>query len=88
MIEVADVFRRFGDDYVKAHGAAMLPSHHRAIADIVACRTEELGGQIWRCNTCNAEVYFYHSCRNRSCPKCHTEQTQVWLDGTSYYKQA
>ena len=34
MIEVADVLRRFADGYLSAHGAAILPSHRRAIADI------------------------------------------------------
>lgn len=38
MPEVADVFRRFGGSYLAAHGAAMLPSHRRAIADIIAWR--------------------------------------------------
>jgi hypothetical protein len=49
MIEVADVFRRFAADYVSAHGASMLPSHRRAIEDILHCRTAALGGQVWRC---------------------------------------
>ena len=40
MIEVADVFRRFARDYLDAHGASMLPSHQRAIADILDCRTD------------------------------------------------
>ena len=52
MPEVADAFRRFAGSYVAAHGAAMLPSHRRAIADIIACRTEALGGQQWCCNHC------------------------------------
>ncbi|HUB50364.1 MAG TPA: IS91 family transposase [Acetobacteraceae bacterium] len=80
MIEVADVFRRFAADYLSAHGASMLPSHRRAIEDILNCRTAALGGQVWRCETCNTEVFSYHSCRNRSCPKCHTAQTQEWLE--------
>ena len=62
MIEVADVFRRFGDDYLKGHGASMLPSHRRAITDLMACRTEALGGHLWRCTECSAEVHSYHSC--------------------------
>src|SRR4029450_1553046 len=57
----------------------MLPSHRRAIADILACRTEALGGHLWRCDRCSAEVYSYHSCKNRSCPKCHTDQAERWL---------
>ena len=50
MIEVADVFRRFAADYLSAHGASMLPSHRRAIEDILNCRTAALGGQVWRCD--------------------------------------
>jgi len=57
MPEVADVFRRFGGSYLAAHGAAMLPSHRRAIADIIACRTEALGGQQWCCNDCGALLH-------------------------------
>ena len=80
MIEVADVFRRFGPDYLKVHGVSMLPSHRRAIADLMACRTEALGGHLWRCTECSAEVHSYHSCKNRSCPKCHANDTAAWLE--------
>ena len=80
MIEIADVFRRFAADYLEAHGASMLPSHRRAIADILDCRTAALGGQVWRCDACDAEMFSYHSCGNRSCPKCHTAQTREWLE--------
>ncbi len=51
MIEVADVFRRFAADYLSAHGASMLPSHRRAIEDILNCRTAALGGQVWALRT-------------------------------------
>jgi hypothetical protein len=80
MIEVAEVFRRFAADYLEAHGASMLASHRRAVEDILACRTAALGGQVWRCEACNTEMFSYHSCGNRSCPKCHTTQTQEWLE--------
>ena len=79
MIEVADVFRRFADAYLSAHGATMPPAHRRAIADIKACRTPALGGRLWRCERCSAEIFSYHSCKNRSCPKCHTSETERWL---------
>lgn len=80
MIEIAEVFRRFAADYLSAHGASMLPSHRRAIEDILDCRTAALGGQVWRCESCSTEVFSYHSCGNRSCPKCHTAQTRDWLE--------
>jgi hypothetical protein len=79
VIEIADLFRRFADGYLSTHGATIPPSHRRAIADILACRTEALGGHLWRCDRCSAEVYSYHSYKNRSCPKCHTDQTEQWL---------
>lgn len=80
MIELAEVFHRFSGRYLEAHGASMLPSHKRAIKDILQCRTEAMGGHLYRCNTCDAQVYAYHSCKNRHCPKCHTKQTRQWLE--------
>jgi len=79
VVALADVFRRFADDYLSQHGASVLPSHQRAIADILACRTHALGGHLWRCNHCSSEVYSYHSCKNRSCPRCHKDQTERWI---------
>jgi len=79
-IELADVFNRFADSYLSRHGASVLPSHRRAIVDIRNCRTEELGGHLYCCNHCGEEVFAYHSCKNRHCPKCHGEQTGKWLE--------
>ena len=79
MIAIADVVRRFGPAYRQAHGASLLPSHRRTLDAIVACRTERLGGQLWRCPACTAELPAYRSCRNRSCPTCHRDQTEDWL---------
>lgn len=80
MIEIADVFRRFGAAYLDSFGSNMLPSHHRVIADIQKCRTEALGGHVFRCDSCNGQIFSYHSCKNRHCPKCHTAQTRRWLE--------
>ncbi len=80
MITLGDVFRRFADDYVARYGASLLPSHARAITDIVTCRTSARGGHRWRCTTCGAEVHSYHSCKNRSCPTCHRDDTERWLE--------
>jgi hypothetical protein len=79
VVALADVFRRFADDYLSRHGASVLPSHRRAITDILACRTHALGGHLWRCNCCSSEIYSYHSCKNRSCPRCHKDQTERWI---------
>ena len=79
MLELADIFREAGAAYRAAYGPRMLPSHRKAMRDIEACRTPALGGHLRSCDHCDTRQYSYHSCRNRHCPKCHTDQTQRWL---------
>lgn len=79
MPELADIFRRYGPEYLARFGDKLLPSHRRAMEDILRCRTSVLGGHLYVCDRCGHEDYSYHSCRNRSCPKCHTDQTAAWL---------
>jgi hypothetical protein len=79
MPEVADVFRYYGPAYQERFAADLLPSHRRAMDEIIHCRTEALGGHLWPCDHCGQEHDAYHSCRNRSCPKCHRHDTEVWL---------
>ena len=79
MPEVADIFRQYGGDYLQRFGDGILPSHRRALKDIQDCRTSVLGGHVYTCDHCGREQYAYHSCRNRSCPKCHSQDTQAWL---------
>jgi len=80
MPELADIFRRYGPAYLQRFGEAMLPSHRRAFQDIAECRTEALGGHVFVCDHCGHEQYAYHSCRNRSCPKCHEDDTEAWIE--------
>ena len=79
MPTVADIFREYGDGYMARFGSRMLPSHRRALQDIVDCRTPALGGQLRGCDDCGQWHYVYHSCRNRACVQCHGEQTQRWM---------
>jgi hypothetical protein len=79
MVEVADVFRCYGPEYLRAFRDKMLPSHRRAFEQILRCRTPAMGGHVFECSHCGRQHYSYHSCRNRSCPKCHTSDTQAWL---------
>ena len=79
MLTLADIFRTAGPAYVEAHAGRMLPSHRRAMDDIVACRTPALGGSLHRCDDCAALDYAYHSCRNRHCPTCQEDRAQDWL---------
>jgi hypothetical protein len=58
----------------------MLPSHRQAMRAVTNCRTEALGGHVYRCDHCDEERYSYHSCRNRHCPKCQHNAAEDWLE--------
>jgi len=78
--ELADVFRQHARAYEQAHGQATSAEQHRALRDIVRCRTRELGGHKRRCDHCGHEAIVYNSCRNRHCPKCQATARAAWLD--------
>ena len=77
-VEVADIFRLFGDAYQQQH---KLPLQHlKAMSAIQACRTAALGGHIEKCdNNCGFSRISYNPCRNRHCPKCQTVGREQWL---------
>jgi hypothetical protein len=41
-----------------------------------------MGGHLYCCQNpdCRQVVYAYHSCGNRSCPKCGQDKTQRWIE--------
>jgi len=80
MPELADILRLHGPDYIAHYKDRLLPSHRRTIEDICTCRTETLGGHVYRCPQCHKEHYQYHSCKNRHCPKCQNDQVDRWID--------
>ena len=80
MLELADIIRAAGPAYHQAHGPRLLPSHRRALDDLVTCRTAARGGHLRQCDHCDQTQYRYHSWRNRHCPHCHGEQTRRGLD--------
>jgi len=73
---LAEVLRHFGPEYLRAH--ALTTAQARAWRAIVACRTPALGGQRLRCDSCGAEQWRWHSCRNRHCPQCQSREREAW----------
>ena len=80
MVELAEIFRRYGAAYRAKYGPRLLPSHRRALWDLERCRTPALGGHLYTCPDCGTQEYRYHSCRNRHCPKCQHDKAQKWLE--------
>jgi hypothetical protein len=77
MIDIADIFREYGEAYCQAYKQ---PGYIvKAIEAIIKCRTAELGGHINTCDNCGHQAVFYNSCRNRHCPKCQSLAKERWL---------
>ncbi len=79
-IEVADIFRTFGEDYRRVYGSRMPERHRRAMHAIEVCRTAQLGGHVDVCDHCGSLRISYNSCRNRHCPKCQFLDKERWLE--------
>lgn len=80
MIEIAGIFKKHGSSYLNKYSAGMLPSHIKAFDDILKCRTPIMGGKVYYCPDCKRYEYSYHSCGNRSCPKCQNDKAELWLE--------
>src|SRR5258708_29627244 len=80
MLAVADIVRLHGAAYRNQYGNPLNPDRKRALRDIAACRTPFFGGHVHQCDHCQQKLFSYHSCGNRSCPKCHQLQTDRWMD--------
>lgn len=76
-LEVADVFREHGDEYLATHGATA--AQRKVLRAVQNCRTAVLGGHVEACDQCGHQRIAYNSCRNRHCPKCQGPATARWL---------
>ena len=77
--EAADVFRRHGDAYRRAHDGRLGRVERRVMSAIELCRTAVLGGHTVACADCGLVRCAYNSCRNRHCPKCQGQARAEWL---------
>jgi Putative transposase/Transposase zinc-binding domain len=73
---LAEVLLRFGRQYLALHALSTVCA--RVWRAIVACRTPLLGGQRWHCPACDADLWRWHSCRNRHCPRCQKSAQDAW----------
>jgi len=76
--ELADVFRRYGASFEQTH--RLSAAQRKVIRAVKVCRTQELGGHLYRCDACDFERPVYNSCRNRHCPKCQSLAKARWLE--------
>lgn len=71
------MLRTFGEAYGRRY--VLTPEHRRVLTDLLACRTELLGGHLDVCDRCGHAVPSFNSCRNRHCPKCQSLRQAKWV---------
>lgn len=76
-LELADIFRQYGDTYRAQHALPLQTL--RVMRAIETCRTAVLGGHVEECSQCDYTRIAYNSCRNRHCPKCQNSERRQWL---------
>jgi hypothetical protein len=78
-LEVAEVFRQYGERFLSRWGHTVSASQRKALHDLAACRTAALGARVEQCDSCAHRVVTFNSCRNRHCPKCQSTARDRWL---------
>jgi hypothetical protein len=79
-LEVADIFRRYGEAYRQQHDGSLSTAQRRVMTAIELCRTAALGGHLERCDDCGYERPCYDSCGDRHCPKCQSLARAEWVE--------
>jgi hypothetical protein len=80
-VEVADILRAKGNDFLDRYGKTFSFQQLKAFRAIGSCRTASLGGHIDVCQGCGYQsAISYNSCRNRHCPKCQAQARERWLE--------
>jgi Putative transposase/Transposase zinc-binding domain len=80
MATVAEVVRRYGQEYLERFGANMPAAHKKVLSAIAACRTGELGLVLYQCACCGQMQAMGRSCGNRHCPSCQRDKAEAWLE--------
>jgi hypothetical protein len=76
-LDVADIVRRYGASFRRAHRLSC--EQLQVLAAVEHCRTARLGGHVDVCRGCGHRRPAYNSCRNRHCPKCQALSQARWI---------
>jgi len=76
--KVVEVLRAGLDVWRTRHRPS--PEQARYLGDLDRCRTAALGGHLYVCDQCHAELPVYNGCRNRHCPNCQALAQNEWIE--------
>ncbi len=82
-VGMAAVIKAFGESFLEVYGRHLTEVQLQALEDLRVCGSEELGGSVFCCSYCGHHAFAYHSCCNRSCPRCSGQHTAKWMAARS-----
>jgi len=80
METIADIFREHGPEYLETYQESIPSNHRKVIKEIINCRTEVCGVNVYTCGQCGKSQVVFRSCGNRHCPTCQNHKTRQWLE--------
>lgn len=75
--DIAEIIRDNINDYIWKYG--ITNKQKKVVNHILECRTEQMGGHRYVCDTCGDSVIHYNSCRDRHCPRCQGTARALWV---------
>jgi len=79
MVTLSEIFRQYGEEYLKEYDGRITYEQKKALFNITGCGTGDLGRAGYRCRECGEIHYVNKSCGNRHCPSCQNHKTGEWL---------
>lgn len=76
---INDIFRNYYKGYCKKNKGHISPQQYKVINALIACKTINLGGHLYKCDSCGRNYTVYNSCKNRHCPTCRSLKAAEWL---------
>ena len=80
-LEVADIFRRYGDAYRREAAVSLASAQGRVMTAIETCRTAVLGGHVEACDACGHQRIAFNSCLMGTLPirgVRRSERREAW----------
>lgn len=79
MNHIQQIFRLYGDEYIRRYGSKMPKQHKKVIHAILNCGSGKYGYHLYQCSACGSRHVFSCSCGNRHCPGCQQHKAEKWL---------
>lgn len=79
-MQLASIMHQYHDAFKIKYSGRLLPSHWKAFAAIMRCRTADSGTLQLHCTRCAELAWHPRSCGHRSCPQCQNHEASQWLD--------